>query len=91
MIWILLFPAALLVAVLVPVCVVQILYLAALRLRAKETPALTWFKAELEDRLSYRLEEGALAFSVVKHSLVVLLTLMVAACRANRQTPPPST
>ena len=79
MIWILLLSALLLVAVLVPVCVVQILYLTSQRLRAKDTEALTWFKEELEEKLGYRPDEGALAFSVVKHSLVVLLTLLVAA------------
>ena len=87
MIWILLVPALLLVVVLVPICVVQILYLAALRLRAKETEALTWFRESLEDRLGYGLEEGALAFSVVKHSLVVLLTLLVAAFSASPDKP----
>jgi putative hemolysin len=79
MIWILLFPALLLVLILTPVCVVQILYLTAQRLRTKETEALTWFKEEFEDTLGYKPDEGAMAFSVVKHSLVVLLTLLVAA------------
>jgi putative hemolysin len=80
MIWILLLPALLLVVILVPICVVQILYLTAQRLRAKETEALTFFKEEFEDSLGYAsADEGALAFSVVKHSLIVLLTLLVAA------------
>jgi putative hemolysin len=79
MIWILLLPALFLVVILIPVCVVQILYLTAQRLRAKETEALTWFKEDFEDSLGYKPDEGALAFSIVKHSLVVLLTLLIAA------------
>jgi CBS domain containing-hemolysin-like protein len=61
--------------VLVPVCLVQVLYLASLRLRARETPALAWFKETLEPRLGLKLEEGALTYSMVKHTLVLLMAV----------------
>jgi CBS domain containing-hemolysin-like protein len=61
--------------ILIPVCLVQVLYLAALRLRARETPALTWFKESLEPRLGLKLEEGALTYSMVKHTLVLLMAV----------------
>jgi hypothetical protein len=47
---------------LIPICFVQWLYIEALRLRAREQPALTFFKESLEEKLGLKLEEGALAF-----------------------------
>jgi putative hemolysin len=57
--------------VLVPVCFVQILYLESMRLRAREFPALRYFKEHLEKRIGLRLENGALAFSLIKHFLLI--------------------
>ena len=54
---------------------VQLLYLEALRLRAREQPALEFFKDTLEDKLGLKLERGALAFSLIKHSCILLLGL----------------
>jgi putative hemolysin len=73
-----LFVVALLAALLlIPICFVQWLYIEALRLRAREQPALTFFKETLEERLRLKLEEGALAFSLIKHSLLVVLSIFM--------------
>ena len=58
---------------------VQVLYLESLRLRTREFPALTFFKEELEERLGYESERGALIFSLVKHTLMVLSGAALAA------------
>jgi putative hemolysin len=67
--WIL---AALLVPALTLVCFVQLLYLEALRLRAREQAALEFFKETLEDKLGLKIERGALSFSLLKHTMLVL-------------------
>jgi CBS domain containing-hemolysin-like protein len=66
-----------LVLVLVPVSLVQVLYLEALRLKARETPALEFFKQSLEPRLGLKLEEGAFLFSVMKHTLLGAMATLV--------------
>jgi CBS domain containing-hemolysin-like protein len=45
----------------------QVLYLESLRIRARELPALQFFKETLEARLGLETERGSLAFSLVKH------------------------
>ena len=55
---------------------VQLLYLEALRLRTREQAALEFFKDTLEDRLGLTTEQGALTFSLIKHSTMVLLGLV---------------
>ncbi|MCC6591262.1 MAG: HlyC/CorC family transporter [Bryobacterales bacterium] len=72
-----LLPVAIVVlaGVLVPISLVQLLYLEALRLRARELPALTFFKEEFEDRLRLKTDEGALAFSLVKHALLLAMAV----------------
>lgn len=52
---------------------VQMLYLESLRLRSRDLPALQFFKSTLEDRLGFKTEEGALRFSLVKHTALPLL------------------
>ncbi len=52
---------------------VQNFYLEAMRLRARELPALTYFKEQIEDGLGLKTERGALIFSLWKHSLLALL------------------
>ena len=54
-------------AVVVAVTCIQVLYLEALRIRARELPALEFFKETLEAKLGLATERGALTFSVVKH------------------------
>jgi magnesium and cobalt exporter, CNNM family len=46
---------------------VQVLYLESLRIRARELPALQFFKETLEAKLGLETERGSLAFSLVKH------------------------
>lgn len=74
----LLFVLALICALLlIPICFVQWLYIEALRLRARELPALTFFKETLEHRLRLKLEDGALAFSLLKHVLMTTLAILM--------------
>ena len=69
--------AAALTLLLGPICFVQLLYLESLRLRARELPALELFKDTLEGRLGLTPERGVLTFSLVKHSAMVMLGLVV--------------
>lgn len=55
---------------------VQLLYLESLRLRTRDLPALDFFKDTLEEKLSLKSEDGAGAFSLVKHTLLVLLGVL---------------
>lgn len=55
---------------------VQLLYLESLRLRTRDLPSLEFFKDTLEDRLGLKTEQGAGAFSLVKHTLLVLLAAL---------------
>lgn len=55
---------------------IQNLYLESLRLRARELPALTFFKDHIEDRIGLKTERGALIFSLWKHSLLALLGIL---------------
>src|ERR1039458_10042876 len=52
---------------------VQLLYLESMRLRTRDLPALKFFKDTLEDRIGLKTEDGAGAFSLIKHTLLVLL------------------
>jgi putative hemolysin len=63
------------------VTVVQILYMESLRLRSRDLPALQFFKETLEDRLGVAGDNGLLAFSLMKHTLVVLLGVCFLAAR----------
>ena len=55
---------------------IQNLYLESLRLRARELPALTFFKEHIEDRIGLKTERGALIFSLWKHSLLAFLGIL---------------
>ncbi|HLG98444.1 MAG TPA: hemolysin family protein [Bryobacteraceae bacterium] len=57
------------------VTVVQLLYMESQRLRARDLPALQLFKDTLEDRIGLEADEGVLAFSLIKHTVLVLMTL----------------
>lgn len=50
---------------------VQLLYLEALRLRARESEAMEFFKESLMEMIGYDTEEGAFTFSLLKHTLLV--------------------
>jgi CBS domain containing-hemolysin-like protein len=67
MMTLLLFLAAITSAVVTLITCLQVLYLESLRIRARELPALQFFKETLEAKLGLETERGSLAFSVVKH------------------------
>src|ERR1039457_3282429 len=72
MIWV--WTASLVLAVvLVLTTYVQMLYLECLRLRTRDLPALQFFKSDIEQRLGFKTEDGALRFSLVKHTALPLL------------------
>jgi len=52
---------------------VQLLYLESLRLRTRDLPSLDFFKETLQPKLGLKTEQGADAFSIVKHTLLALL------------------
>ena len=64
---------------------VQLLYLESLRLRTRDLPSLKFFKDTLEDKLGLKTEQGAGAFSLVKHTLLVLLGALYFAWFADSQ------
>jgi len=55
---------------------VQVLYLESLRLRTRDLPSLKFFKDTLEEKIGLRTEQGAGAFSLIKHSLLVWLAIL---------------
>jgi len=54
---------------------VQVLYLESVRLRTRDLPSLKFFKETLEDKLGMTTEQGAGVFSLIKHSLLLLLAI----------------
>jgi len=66
-------------AVLALVTFTQVLYLESMRLRTRDLPSIRFFRDELEARLGLDTEQGAAAFSFVKHSLFVLLAVLFCA------------
>jgi putative hemolysin len=58
---------------------IQTLYVEGMRLRARDQSCLQHFKAELEPRLRLRSEDGSLAFSLWKHTCLVLFGLVMLA------------
>ena len=55
------------------VTLVQLLYMESLRLRPRERPALEHFKETLQPRIGVDTEHGLLTFSLLKHTMLVLL------------------
>ncbi len=62
---------------------VQLLYLESLRLRTRDLPALKFFKDTLEDKLGLKTEDGAGTFSLIKHTLMVLMGVFYLAWMAD--------
>jgi CBS domain containing-hemolysin-like protein len=58
---------------------IQTMYLEGMRLRTRDFPSLQYFKSDLEPRLNQRSEEGALTFSLWKHTCLVLFGVLVLA------------
>src|SRR5580698_7465772 len=69
------------------ITVVQILYMESLRLRSRDLPALQFFKEILEDRIGVTGDNGLLAFSLIKHTLVLLLGVCFLATREGEPAP----
>ncbi len=67
MILLLMIAAAGVALVVMLVTCVQILYLESLRIKARELPALQFFKETLEPKIGLETERGAFTFSIVKH------------------------
>ena len=57
------------------VAFVQVLYLESMRLRPRDLPSIKFFKETLEDKLGMSTEQGAGVFSLIKHSLLLLLAI----------------
>lgn len=58
---------------------IQTLYVEGMRLRSRDESCLQHFKAELEPRLRLRPADGSLAFSLWKHTCLVLFGLVMLA------------
>ena len=54
---------------------VQVLYLESMRLRTRDLPSIKFFKETLEDKLGMTTEQGSGVFSLIKHSLLLLLAI----------------
>jgi putative hemolysin len=79
MISLLVIVACLAAAMVTLVTCIQVLYLEALRIHARDLPSLEFFKQTLEPKIGLSTERGALAFSLVKHiGLAVLGCLILA-------------
>src|SRR5207247_53964 len=67
------------------VTLIQLLYMETLRIRARDLPALQFFKETLEDQIGAKANEGALVFSLVKHTALLFLGLLfLAACFGDK-------
>ena len=66
---------------------VELLYAESLRLRARDLPILEFFKETLEDRISTSTEKGLLAFSLIKHTLLLLFGMCILATRFGDHLP----
>jgi CBS domain containing-hemolysin-like protein len=74
-------------ALLCLVTLVQLLYMESLRLRSRDLPLLQLFKETLEERIGPKGNEGALAFSLVKHTSLLMLGLLIFAIQFNEHAP----
>ncbi|MGH9674093.1 MAG: hypothetical protein ACRD44_13005, partial [Bryobacteraceae bacterium] len=66
----------LLSVVLVVVSFVHILYRESLRIRPREQPALEYFREHLDDRLGPPGDQGALTYSLLRHTLMLLMSML---------------
>ncbi len=58
---------------------IQVMYLESLRIRSRELPALEFFKESIEPKIGLTTEQGALAFSLVKHVGLTMLGCLLLA------------
>jgi CBS domain containing-hemolysin-like protein len=71
------------VPLMVLVTFVQLLYLESMRLRPRDLPSMKFFKETLEDRLGMETEAGMETFSIIKHTLLVMLGVLCLAWSAD--------
>lgn len=74
-------------AALALVTLLQLLYMESQRLMARDLPALQFFKEKLEDMIGLPVDRGALTFSLIKHTLLLLLGLCFLAAHLGDATP----
>lgn len=74
LLWISLFSLSLLA--LAVISFIQLLYLESLRLRARDFPALEFFKEVVEPALDLETDYAALVFTIYKHSLLVAVGVL---------------
>ena len=58
------------------VTLIQMFYMDTSRLRARDLPALQFFRETLEGRIGLKAEIGTLSFSLVKHTLVIFIGVL---------------
>jgi putative hemolysin len=81
----LIFLAAVTAILVTLVTCLQVLYLESLRIRARELPALQFFKETLEKKLALDTERGSLAFSLVKHIGLAIIGCLAMAVAVGAQ------
>jgi len=81
--WAVILGTLLTVPLLVLVTFVQTLYLESMRLRTRDRASLKFFKEALEDRLGMKTEMGAETFSIIKHTLLVIVGVLCLAWSAD--------
>jgi putative hemolysin len=69
------------------VTLLQLLYMESQRLMARDLPALQFFKEKLEDMIGLPEDRGALTFSLIKHTLLLLIALCFLALYLGDRAP----
>jgi putative hemolysin len=62
---------------------IQTLYTESMRLRTREPQALEYFREHVEDRIGLTIERGALTFSLIKHTTLLMLGAVAFALNAG--------
>src|SRR5262245_18943044 len=66
---------------------IQVLYLEAQRLRARDLPSLEFFKETLEPKIGVEIEKATLVFSLVKHLGLAVLGVITLAWTSQNAEP----
>lgn len=62
---------------------IQTIYMECMRLRSREPQALEYFREHVEDRIGLSIQRGALTFSLIKHTTLLLLGSVTFALNAG--------
>lgn len=62
---------------------IQTIYTESMRLRTREPQALEYFREHIEDRIGLSIQRGALTFSLIKHTTLLLLGSVTFALNAG--------